>query len=168
MQIIHPSGSAPVLAGTGRSPGLSSKALTMLMEAAVVRDHHVPDGEHDLVRHALDINGYVAHDIAWLHAPDGHVVLVLPGNVRPVREYADLAAMRADIRIIAASSAGRAELASHFVPSSRADGLGYRGLDRWLRDIGDGGHDRRIACCRQPFSGNVLLAAGLSGAGLAS
>ncbi|EJN10012.1 dermonecrotic toxin domain-containing protein [Herbaspirillum sp. YR522] len=123
--------------------GLSEQAMAMLAEAAGYPDPAV-DAQGTRA-YVFDIDSWPSRDMSWLCASDGHVVLIMPGSARPVREYADLAGMRTDVARMTRSAAGRDELARHFSITNRRDGMTYQGIDRWLLDIAAGGYDERIA-----------------------
>lgn len=135
-------------------PFLSDKAIAMLSEAAGCPD---PDF---LAQHTeafvLDIDSYASKDMSWLRSGDGHVVLLMPGSSSPVREYRDLAAMRADLHALCKSKQGRAQLAAHFSRLNRQDGSIYQGVDKWLANIGNGGYDERIAYKPARITGSVF------------
>jgi hypothetical protein len=122
---------------------LSDQALGMLAEASGNRDPDLRD--YGTRTYAFDINGYAAEDIAWLRARNGHVVLLMPGNERHIREYTSLHEMREDVHAMLQSDAGRQEMARHFSPYNRSDGMFYQGVDKWLPDIARGGYNDRIA-----------------------
>lgn len=138
-----------------RAPSLlSNKALAMLSEAAGYRDPTFPtQGTEAFV---FDIDSYPSKDMSWLRSQDGHVVLIMPGNEKPIREYADVAAMRRDIRSITQRPEGRVSLAGHFTRYNRLDGVTYQGVDKWLFDIRSGGYDERIAYSPRPINGSVF------------
>lgn len=146
---------AGLRASMARGPSLlSNKALAMLSEAAGYRDPNFPSqGTEAFV---FDIDSYPSKDMSWLRSQDGHVVLIMPGNEKPVREYADIAAMRRGIRHITQRPEGRASLASHFSRYNRLDGVTYQGVDKWLFDIRDGEYDERIAYSLRPVNGSIF------------
>ena len=131
---------------------LSDQALGMLAEASGNRDPDLPD--RGTCTYAFDINGYAANDIAWLRARDGHVVLLMPGNDRHIREYSSLGAMRDDVRQMLQSDKGRQEMAGHFSAYNRGDGVFYQGVDKWMSDIAKGGYNERIARSNMALQGD--------------
>ncbi|MCA1327107.1 dermonecrotic toxin domain-containing protein [Herbaspirillum sp. alder98] len=133
---------------------LSDRALAMLCEAAGQADPTL--GAQGTQAFVFDINTYQSSDMSWLRAADGHVVLIMPGGARPVREYADADAMRAAIVEMTRSADGLRELAQHFSVYNRRDGITYQGVDQWLTDIREGLYNRRIAYLPQYVNGNVF------------
>ena len=135
-------------------PAFSVKALGMLAEAA---GHAAGGGaSYGTQAHVFDIDSYPSRDMSWLQASDGHIVLLMPGGERPVREFANLGQMRVAVRAMTTTDAGREELARHFSIYNRRDGMTYQGIDKWLGDLSTGDYDERIAYEPQQISGNVF------------
>jgi hypothetical protein len=131
---------------------LSARAIDMLAEASGRPDPDAPRRHTELF--TLDINGYASEDILWMRGDDGHVVLFMPDSEQRIREYGSLKEMRADIRRMTGTAAGRKEIAEHFSGYNRRDGSFYQGVDKWLVDIAGGLYDSRIALQSTRFSGN--------------
>lgn len=137
------------------APPLSDLALAMLSEAAGYTDHGF--AAQRTKAYVFDINGYRSRDMSWLYAPQsGHVVLIIPNDAQPVRDYPNLEAMRADIATMAGTAAGRENLARHFSIYNRRDGQFLQGIDKWLLDIGHGGWNERIASAPSLVTGSVF------------
>lgn len=137
-----------------RRLSLSDQALDMLGEAIGNAD---PDRKPLATQtYAFDINGYPSRDMAWLQAKNGHVVLIMPGNERHIREYANLAAMRADIQKMTTTPHGRWELTKHFTAANLNNGVTYQGVSAWLRDLSRGGYNERINYYRADYDGDLV------------
>lgn len=119
---------------TQATPLLSDKALAMIAEASTSLGSNSATHGHRTRAYVFDIAGLAASDMIWLQADDGHVVLLMPGDPRPVREYADLQALRQDIAAMLTDHAARQRLASHFGPALRDDNA-LGGLEYWFDEI---------------------------------
>lgn len=120
---------------------LSDKAVAMLSRAA-----GYPESDQrtqDVRAYWLDLNGIASPNTLWLQASDGHVVLLMTGDPQPVREYANLEAMRSDIANMARDAAGRQYLATRFAPADRTSTATFEGIDHWLSKIPSGGATMR-------------------------
>ncbi|MCA1326118.1 dermonecrotic toxin domain-containing protein [Herbaspirillum sp. alder98] len=137
-----------------RHGGLSQEACTMLREVLRAADGKSVKG--NVTAQVFDINSYPSKDMAWLKDPGGRVVLIMPGNAQPLREYRNVDGMRKAIEEMTKTQQGRAELASHFSLYNRKDGATYQGVEKWLGDIAGGGYRARIAYAPQRIDGNLF------------
>jgi hypothetical protein len=137
-----------------RLGGFSPEANGMLRD--IVRIAEGKTVKKPVTANVFDINSYQSKDMTWLQAASGRVVLIMPGNSRPLREYDDLDSMRKGIEEMAATASGRAELATHFSLYNRKDGTTYQGVEKWLGDIAGGGYRSRIAYAPQRIEGNIF------------
>lgn len=145
----------------GISPalGLSDEALAMVAEASGRRD---PDMASQGVQiYDFNINGWSAEDMVWLQSKEGRVVLYMPGDARPLREYRDVRQMQDDIRQMTQTQAGRDNLAGYFSEYNRRDGPSYWGVKSWLSAIAkdkSGQYDYAIADhYKQPVLGKLTV-----------
>lgn len=137
-----------------RHAGLSREGAQMLR--AVLKQARTGVAHGDVKAHVFDIDSYPSKDMSWLES-NGRVLLLMPGNRRPVREYAHIDAMRADIEQMLRTPLGRKELSLHFSLYYRDDGVTYQGVEKWLENIAKGGYRGRIAYVPVAVAGNVFL-----------
>lgn len=85
---------------------------------------------------ALNIYGYPATDLIWMHdRQSSHVLLYIPGNASPLHGFADEGQMQHWISQQCRSPEIRESLARHFTLADLPDGLDFSGLHTALEGL---------------------------------